>query len=258
MMASRKFNIVIRTDLKDFEIPVSAEGYVEKSVAVHKYCTRGHDPVRVRQTTACPQCGNATWQDFVQGVEVKGAVALIQPEEEAPTQKRDHSRAIITAHPRDTFMEQTLVQGQVYRVFPQPGNETMFISLMEAIAANPERAYVTTWGWTDKVTKIWLLGVNLGNLVMMEAQHPSNVRQLAAPVGSANKSMTMAFSELIDETDFSVDAYEDSSAKAKAALATLGVDKTAKVEVQADPEAELLAALAAKRAKAKSNKKKVA
>jgi hypothetical protein len=262
-MAVKKTTLVVPIDVpgvEDFIIPVTIEGYTESAVQVHRYCVKAHDPERVRQTTACPKCANADYKSFVRGVESGGQVALLEPAEEVEVEvvKKDHSRAIITAHPRDTFMEQALVQGAVYRVAPQPGQETVFLSLMEAIEKNPDRAYVTTWGWTDKVTKIWLLGVNLGNLVFMEAQHPSNVRQLAAPVGTSNKNMVEAFSELIDEDDFVVDNYEDHAAVAKAALAKLGVEKKAKVEVQVDPEAQLMAALAAKRAKAKAKAKKVA
>jgi hypothetical protein len=252
-MSTRKTQIVLPS-IEGASIPsigVTIEGFTEKAPAVHRYCAVGHDPVQVKQNTACPDCGNSDFRTFTRGVEAGGNVAVITEEQV----KADHSKAMLSAHDREEFSNQTLTEGKVYAVKPQPGSETMYQALKAVIERNPDIAYVTTWGWTATKTNIWLVDVQMGHIVFREAQHPKYVKQLAAPKSPSNSEMEDLIEVLIDTETFNVDTFVDHNEGAKKALATLGVTKTVKVEATVDPMAQLKAAAAIKKAKAKAAKK---
>lgn len=246
-MVAKKAAMVIPTPAKPFPILVTIQGIIEKAPATHRYCVKDHEPTRVKNTTACPHvdadgviCGNSEFKSFRTGVEAGGKVQLFGEEKG----KADHSKFVITAHPADEFSEEALVQGTVYRIAPQPGQEAPFIALMRVIEQSPDRAFVTTWGWTADKTHIWRLGVAMGNLVMSQVQHPDNVKQLAGPVGDTNQGMFTSLDKLLAPKPFVRSDYVDNQAAAKEAAKALGIDSTPTVETPTDFESELLSAAA--------------
>lgn len=241
-----------------FDVAVDKDG---TSKDVHAVCTGNdetqHTPVRVRQSTSCPQCGtSASWAGaFPQrGVERDGAMVVLTAEELAgasgtPVNGRDVPIQL-ALHNREKVYAATLPSDGVHNVLPDKGSEKAYALLRDAMRTQPDLVGVSIWAPSSK-NALWVFEVVDDRIVASKRCWPEDVRvaPAIAPTGYSDAESTM-FAAMVEALieDFDLGKYADEARANKADLIASKAGEAVAVSTPSAPGVpvgDLLAAIQA-------------
>ena len=204
-----------------FEVAVDKDG---SNRDTHTVCTGSdearHDPVRVRQSVACPTCETRhSWAGaFGQmGVERDGKMVVLTREEiqgaaGTPVNGRDVP-VQLALHNREKVYASTLPSEGVHNVSPDKGSEKGYALLRDALLARPDLVGVGVWAPSSK-NALWVFEVVDQRVVASKRCWPEDVR-VAAPIAPAEYTEAEAamFASMVDASveDFDLGRYVDQS-----------------------------------------------
>lgn len=173
-----------------------------KDAPTHQACdNEAHGLTRVRQTLACPDCGNADKASFVRVREISKQLHLVHEEwlrEQAAEAAKFKSAMPITMHPAEQVHAALIPNGKAYYVTVRPGSHPSvweaYNTLVAMIAARPEVAFLTKLTFRTAL-QLFTLTTSDGMLMLNAMADSEMVRERpvieAAPVSQKNLAIGM-------------------------------------------------------------------
>lgn len=211
-----------------FEVAIDSDG---DNKDVHTVCTgpedAKHDPVRVKQSVACPTCETShSWVGRFpeKGTERDGKMVVMTNEELAgatgtPINGRDVP-VTLALHNREKVYAATLPSDGVHNVLPDKGGDKAYALLRDALAGRPDVVGVAVWAPSSK-NALWVFEVVDQRIVVSKRCWPEDVRVASAIAPTEYTDVEKAqFASMVDAmvTDFDLGVYVDQSRRSKAEL----------------------------------------
>lgn len=203
---------------------------VEKEAALKTVCVGDaaipHVPTPVRQSTACPGCGNSQYDTFKKArVEGRSSFVLVEQTEVAETRANavGMTKEIIelSAHPIEEVREQTIQgDGSVYYLTPsKPALAPLLDLLRDTLYRHPELAFMGLWTPSSRPN---LYEVKLfGNTLVMESRaRTESLKIIQQPAGDVAEVVQAQMDALLPTmtTVFDPATYADTYQEKLAAL----------------------------------------
>lgn len=186
-MAYRK-NITLKLAL--ITAPVDVSSGVEKEAENHQVCDGAntpHIPTQVKQSTACPNCGNADRTSFkLVTAGQEGLVALTKEEIAAAKALAvgDSNKLIeLSAHPVEQVRAQTIPNGSVYFLAPSNPYVAQHVDLIkDAMLRHSELAFLGVFSPSGRpnLYEFRLFGESI---IMVQLARTQDIKVLAQPIG---------------------------------------------------------------------------
>lgn len=240
--------------------PVRLEVAVDKEVKDHHTVCTGpednqHDPVRVRQSVACPTCEtthSSTYGFPHRGVERDGRLVVLTAEEIKEAAGEPIKNMELSFHSREKVYAATVAGDSVQNVYPDAGGEKAYKALRDTLAAHPDVVAVTVWA-PSTANALWVLEVVDERIVASKRAWPEDVRPATAiPAAEVSDAELEMFSSLVERAlrDFDVAEYRNAARHGMAELIASRLGTAVPVTATASssaptPAGDMLAALQA-------------
>jgi non-homologous end joining protein Ku len=202
---------------------IDVEAAVSTPESLHTVCDAGHDPIRVRQSVACPTCQAADRHGFASARELAdGTLVLVPADTLAPVAPELKERIALSVHRADDVT--LLAAGNVYHLKARASTDTAYALIAQLVATRPDLAFLAQWAPRSRVG-LYRLGVARGVLTLTALARPEQMRAApAAPSLPAASPLLAAVEAFADAacTPFNEADYIDARAAAlDAALAAI-------------------------------------
>ena len=234
---------------------VRLTGAVEKDSTprLSTVCDNGHDPLAVKQSLRCPDCGIDDTTLFKKGQQVGDGFVLVSAETvkqvRDDTAERYKKSVKLTAHPSHEVLAGTAPNGTIYYLQPQTAaSEETYFLLRDLIRDNPETAFVGLYTVTSRVG-MYVARVH-GDVIVLEGRHRASTMKDAPdlPSYTPNEPLKQVAEQLLAKitTSFDAEAYEDEYATKLSEILGMGTSVAAgAVQSGAAAPVDLLDALRA-------------
>jgi non-homologous end joining protein Ku len=156
---------------------IDVEAAVSTPESLHTVCTDGHDPIRVRQSVACPTCKAADRHGFFSARELPdGTLVLVPPDAVTPVAAELKEQIALSVHRADDVT--LLAAGNVYHLKARSNTDTAYALIAQLVARRPDLAFLAQWAPRSNVS-LYRLGVARGVLTLTALARPEQMR--AAP-----------------------------------------------------------------------------
>lgn len=147
-----------------------------------------HPPSRTKQSNSCPVCQRTHSSAFgftQRGIEVGDQIVVLSTEElEAAsgtprTGQKDTPPVELAFHSREKVYASTVAGDSVQNIFPQPGNEQLYLVVREALRLNPDLVVAMIWA-PRTANALWVIEAVGDRLVASKRCWPEQVRAVPA------------------------------------------------------------------------------
>lgn len=184
-----------------------------KNAVTHQACANPeHSLTRVRQTLACPECGNEDKESFVRVKEVSKALVLVQAEwlaEQAAEAAKFKQAMPITIHPAGQVAAALIPSGKTYYVTLTPGSHVerwkAYNLLVRLIGDRPELTFMTKLTFRTAL-QLFSLSVSDGTLILKAMADGDMVRERPAVEDTGVTEANLKFGQQL--IDLSVQQFD--------------------------------------------------
>ena len=200
-------------------VPVKVQTAITDSAPrFNTVCTHGHAPTKVKQSLACPACGNADRATFEKGHDNgDGTITVVNPDDLAQHQEvpAEVKEAItLSVHPAED-VDNAVPGGRTYWLAPGKGGEAGYTAFVAVLRAHPDHALCTVFA-TRSRPSMYRVALHDDALMLVELAWPGDVTSIDVPEGDAPEAMVQQLALVISSasTPFDPSTYFDARAKA--------------------------------------------